>query len=80
MKEPTEVSKRYRYKHHLSDRKEVLFVPFSIAVGSFVGGIMDSLSVCRFAACAYFFECASRSNPDDRSRDRARACKTHGCP
>ena len=38
-----------------------------------------SLSTRRFAACAYFFEVAWRSNLDNHSRDRARACKTHGC-
>ena len=37
-----------------------------------------SLSTRRFAAYAYFFEVAWRSNLDNHSRDRARACKTHG--
>ena len=37
-----------------------------------------SLSVRIFAAFAYFFEVAWRSNLDNHSRDRARACKTHG--
>ena len=37
-----------------------------------------SLSTRRFAAYVYFFEVAWRSNLDNHSRDRARACKTHG--
>ena len=37
-----------------------------------------SLSTRRFAAYAYFFEVAWRSNLDNNSRDRVRACKTHG--
>ena len=32
----------------------------------------------RFAAYAYFVEVAWRSNLDNHSRDRVRACKTHG--
>ena len=37
-----------------------------------------SLSTRRFAAYAYFFEVAWRSNLDNHSRDRARAYKTRG--
>ena len=37
-----------------------------------------SLSTRRFAAYAYFFEVAWRSNFDDNSWDRVRACKTRG--
>ena len=37
-----------------------------------------SLSTSWFAAYAYFFEVAWRSNLDDHSQDRARACKTRG--